>query len=199
VNGGNGGVGLFEAAQREGHTSGYASNDGTDPHKLVTVPGIPGWVESYILGWPRWSPDASRSRFSVLDPRTLSYALWEISTDGSNLHPLLPGWNNPPAECCGVWSPDGKYFIFQSTRNGRTDLWAIRGKVNPFQQAGRRPVQLTAGPMSSLGPNSSRDGTKLTAASAYSSVSLLSKLPCRDGRGTGGKLCSWGDYRPSSG
>jgi len=150
-----------------------ANTDGTDPHKLVTVPGIPGWVESYIPGWPRWSPDASRIRFSVQDPRTLSYALWEVSADGSNLHPLLPGWNNPPAECCGVWSPDGKYFIFQSTRNGRTDLWAMREKVNPFQQAGRRPVQLTAGPMSFLGPNSSRDGTKLFTLGIQSKNELV--------------------------
>jgi serine/threonine protein kinase/Tol biopolymer transport system component len=150
-----------------------ANTDGTDPHKLVTVPGIPGWVMPYISGWPRWSPDASRIRFSVQDPRTLSYALWEVSADGSNLHALLPGWNNPPAECCGVWSPDGKYFIFQSTRNGRTDLWAMREKVNPFQQGGRRPVQLTAGPMNFLGPNSSRDGTKLFTLGIQSKNELV--------------------------
>jgi Tol biopolymer transport system component len=150
-----------------------ANTDGTDPHKLVTVPGVPGWVESYISGWPRWSPDARRIRFSVQDPQTLSYGLWEVSADGSNLHPLLPGWNNPPAECCGVWSPDGKYFIFQSTRNGRTDLWAMREKVKPFQQAGRRPVQLTAGPMSFLGPNLSRDGTNLFTLGIQSKNELV--------------------------
>ena len=150
-----------------------ASNDGTDPHKLVTVPGIPGWVTPYIPGWPRWSPDASRIRFSVQDPRTLSYALWEVSADGSNLHPLLPGWNNPPAECCGVWSPDGRYFIFQSTRNGRTDLWAMRERGNPFQQTGRRPGQLTAGPMNFLGPNLSRDGTKLFTLGIQSKNELV--------------------------
>jgi serine/threonine protein kinase len=150
-----------------------ANTDGTDPHKLVTVPGIPGWVESYIPGWPRWSPDARRIRFSVQDPQTLSYGLWEVSADGSNLHPLLPGWNNPPAECCGVWTPDGRYFVFQSTRNGRIDLWAVREKANLFERASGRPVQLTAGPMSFLGPNSSRDGTKLFTLGIQSKNELV--------------------------
>lgn len=150
-----------------------ASNDGTDPQKLATVPGIPGWVVSYISGWPRWSPDARRIRFSVQDPQTLSYTIWEVSADGSNLHPLLPGWNNPPAECCGVWSPDGRYFVFQSTRHGRTDLWAMRDKVSLFERAGRKPVQLTAGPMSFLGPDVSRDGKKLFALGIQSKNELV--------------------------
>jgi serine/threonine protein kinase/Tol biopolymer transport system component len=149
-----------------------ANYDGTNPQKLVTVPGIPGWVESYISGWPRWSPDAKRIRFSLQDPQTLSFAIWEVSADGSNLHPLLPGWNNPPAECCGVWTPDGKYFIFQSTRNGRTDLWAIREKANLFQRAKREPIQLTSGPMSFLGPNVDRDG-KLFALGTQSKNELV--------------------------
>ena len=149
-----------------------ANYDGTNPQKLVTVPGIPGWVESYISGWPRWSPDAKRIRFSLQDPQTLSFAIWEVSADGSNLHPLLPGWNNPPAECCGVWTPDGKYFIFQSTRNGRTDLWAIREKANLFERAKREPIQLTSGPMSFLGPNVDRDG-KLFALGTQSKNELV--------------------------
>lgn len=150
-----------------------ARNDGADSRKLVTVPGIPGWVESYIPDWVRWSPDARRIRFSVQDPQTLSFTLWEVSVDGSNLHPLLPGWNIPPAECCGAWSPDGRYFVFQSTRNGRTDLWAMRDKVNLFERASRKPVQLTAGPMSFLGPDVTRDGKKLFALGIQSKNELV--------------------------
>ena len=140
-----------------------ASYDGTDGHKLVTVPGIPGWVMSYIPDWVRWSPDSRRIRFSVQDPRTLSFTLWEVSADGSNLHRVLPGWNNPPAECCGTWTHDGKYFIFQSTRNGRTDLWAIPEAGNLLRRASRKPMQLTAGPMSFLSPDASRNGRDIFA------------------------------------
>src|SRR5690348_3188608 len=113
---------------------------------------------SYIPDWVRWSPDSRRIRFSVQDPRTLSFTLWEVSADGSNLHAQLPGWNNPPAECCGTWTRDGKYFLFQSTRNGRTDLWAIPEAGNLFRRASWKPMQLTAGPMSFLSPDASRKG-----------------------------------------
>jgi serine/threonine protein kinase len=150
-----------------------ARSDGADSHKLVTVPGIPGWVEPYIPDWVRWSPDGRRIRFSVQDPQTLSFTLWEVSADGSNLRPLLPGWNIPPAECCGAWSPDGRYFVFQSTRNSRTDLWAMRDKVDLFERASRKPVQLTAGPMSFLGPDVSRDGKKLFALGIQSKNELV--------------------------
>jgi len=150
-----------------------ATDGGANPRKLVTVPGAPGWVLSYIPGWPRWSPDSKQIRFSLQDPRTLSYAMWEVSEDGTNLHPVLPGWNNPPAECCGVWSPDGTYFVFQSTRNGRTDLWAIHEKSGLFGRGSDRPVQLTAGPMSFLAPNPSRDGKSLFALGIQSKNELV--------------------------
>ena len=140
-----------------------ASHDGTDAHKLVTVPGILGWVMSYIPDWVRWSPDSRRIRFSVQDPRTLSFALWEIFADGTNLHPLLPGWNNPAAECCGMWTRDGRYFIFQSTRNGRTDLWALPERGSLLRPAARKPQQLTAGPISFLSPDTSRNGSEVFA------------------------------------
>ena len=38
---------------------------------------------------------------------------------------LLPGWNNPVRECCGRWTPDGRYFLFVSTHNRRTNIWAL--------------------------------------------------------------------------
>lgn len=151
-----------------------ATHDGTDAHKLVTVPGIPGWVESYIPDWVRWSPDSKRIRFSLQDPETLSFSLWEVSVDGINLHPLLPGWNNPPAECCGVWTRDGRYFVFQSRRNGRTDLWALREPGGLFERSKHEPIQLTAGPMSFLGPDASRDGKQLFALGVQSKNELVS-------------------------
>ena len=35
----------------EGFDLFLANYDGSNPYKLVTVPGIPGWVASYIPGW----------------------------------------------------------------------------------------------------------------------------------------------------
>ena len=38
----------------------------------------------------------------------------EVSTQGKDVHQLLPGWHKPPDECCGSWTPDGKYFVFMA-------------------------------------------------------------------------------------
>jgi len=88
-------------------------------------------------------------------------SLWEVAVDGKNLRPLLPGWNKPPSECCGTWTPDGKYFLFQSERGGTTNVWAIREGGSLFRKASPDPVQLTAGPTSTYSPLPSADGKKL--------------------------------------
>jgi len=131
-----------------------AKSDGTETRQLVTVDGRPFW--------PRWSPDNRRLRFTVRDT-TGSDSLWEVGADGANPHPLLPGWNSPAAECCGNWSADGRYFVFQSTRNRTTNIWAIREQAGPFRRDSQGPVQLTFGPLNYYAPVPSQDGKKLFA------------------------------------
>jgi eukaryotic-like serine/threonine-protein kinase len=125
--------------------------DGAESRKLASAPNI-AW-------WPRWSPDGSRIRFSVLDAATGSDTLWEAKNDGTNLHPLLPDWNSYPQECCGNWTPDGKYFVFQSTRNGQTQIWGMPAR-GLFRKTA--PFQLTnGGPVSYFMPVPSADGKRL--------------------------------------
>jgi len=129
----------------------WAKRDGTGARKLVTVTGIPFWI--------RLAPDGRALRFTIRDPGTDVMSLWEVSANGSNLHPLLPGWNEPAAECCGNWSPNGKYFAYQSSRDGRSNIWVIPDK-NTFSLR-HRPWQLTAGPMNFTAPVFSSDSGKL--------------------------------------
>jgi Tol biopolymer transport system component len=151
----------------QGNSLYRAETDGTEFRKIASVPS-----GGYAL-WPRWSPDGSRLRFSVtpeLLPSTNTQnnrtSLWEVSADGKNLHPLLSGWNNPSAECCGSWTPDGKYFLFQSQRGGTSNIWAIREERNFFRKVNHEPVQLTTGPTSTYAPLSSTDGKKVFVVSA---------------------------------
>jgi eukaryotic-like serine/threonine-protein kinase len=131
-----------------------AKNDGSDTRKLVTVSGFPSL--------PRWSPDGSRVRFTVVDPKTEASSIWEILPDGRHLHPVLSaGWNNPPAECCGNWTPDGKYFVFSSVRQGRSDIWVLQERAGFLQAISQAPVQLTTGPLSFSRPVVSKDGKRL--------------------------------------
>jgi eukaryotic-like serine/threonine-protein kinase len=132
-----------------------ATANGTEPRKFASLPGF--------AIWPRWSPDGSRLRLSLVDLVTGSSSLWEIQSDGSHLHPLLSGWSNPAQECCGDWTPDGKYFIFQSDHDGKTQIWAIPEKDSMFRKATQGPTQLTTGPLSYSRAVPSVDGKRIFA------------------------------------
>src|SRR5207247_5340072 len=76
------------------------------------------------------------------------------------LHALLPGWNDPPAECCGNWTLDGRYFVFQAAFEGRTQIFAMAEKRGLFRTR-QAPLQVTNGPLSFHSPVPSLDGKKL--------------------------------------
>ena len=132
-------------------------SDGTQSRKVATLPGTAWWL--------RWSPDGSNLRMTLGDTnRTGATSIWEASADGTNVHRLFPVWNQPPAACCGNWTPDGKYFVFQATRKGKTEIWATRerrGLRGSFAKSRSEPVQLTSGQLNSLSPVPSPDGKKL--------------------------------------
>jgi eukaryotic-like serine/threonine-protein kinase len=128
-----------------------ARKDGTESRKLASLSGNP-----FDLGL---SPDGKTVRLSIHDFKTGSNSIWEISSDGTNLHPLLPGWHNPPNECCGRWTPDGRYYVFEYGRS----LWALPEKPGWLQKKSRPPVRLTTEPINFYSPLPSRDGKKLFA------------------------------------
>jgi Tol biopolymer transport system component len=125
--------------------------------------------------WLRWSPDGSRLRFSLATTVSNSEtgtSLWEVSANGGRPHQLLTGGNGPPSECCGSWTPDGRYFVFDSWRGGTENVWAVREKKSVLRKSSDQPVQLTNGPTSARFPVLSRDGKKLfvTATQARSEL-----------------------------
>jgi len=126
--------------------------DGNDVQKLVTLNGYP-------LG-PRFSPDSRHIRFQIIDSNG-SISLWEVDTDASKLHPLLSGWHQEPGECCGNWTPDGRYFVFQAFREGRWGIWALEEKTGVLHKKSNIPVQITAGPLNYYSPLPSRTTDKL--------------------------------------
>jgi eukaryotic-like serine/threonine-protein kinase len=131
----------------------YVCNpDGSDSRELITVPGIPFA--------PRFSPDGRRLRFTVRDTNQRTSSLWEVSPDGKGLHALLPEWNKPPQEFGGAWTPDGEYFLFDSTRDHTQNIWTRRESTSFFRKTGE-PTQLTVGPLLFSNPTPSVDGKKL--------------------------------------
>jgi serine/threonine protein kinase/Tol biopolymer transport system component len=138
----------------DGHDLWLMRSDGSDSHKLLTA--------SNQTFEPAWSPDGTVIRFRVGGAFSGSGTLWQVSFNGSDPHPLLPAWHTPPIECCGTWTPDGKYFVFQSQSN----IWARAEKGTWFGKADTQPVQLTSGPMSFSSPLLSKDGKKLFVVGA---------------------------------
>ncbi len=127
-----------------------ARSDGTESRKLLTTKGD---VKNIT-----WSPDERHLQFDTTETAgTLGQQLaWEVAADGTGLHRLLAGWHDPPDECCGKWTPDGKYFVFQS----KSQIWALPQKAGLFRPQ-PKPIQLTFSPLSLSSPLPSRDGKKL--------------------------------------
>jgi eukaryotic-like serine/threonine-protein kinase len=142
-----------------------ANSDGTSSRKLLSKPAI---------GSVSFSPDGRRLRFDVSDRETDSTTIWEANSDGSGLHPVLPaGWNKPARECCGVWTPDGKYYLFQSRRDTATNIWVLpEPGIFPFRRK-PEPLQLTTGPLNFVAPLPSKDGNQIFVFGTQSRAELV--------------------------
>jgi eukaryotic-like serine/threonine-protein kinase len=120
---------------------------GSGPHKVAKVGGVADWLS--------WSPDGSTIRFRFSEDSRL----WEISTKGTHLQELTPGWRPGNPECCGRWTSDGKYFVFLS----KSQIWALDERRRLFLKPSREPIQLATGPISWGAPILSRDGKTIYA------------------------------------
>ena len=127
-----------------------ANGDGTSPRNLFSVNGQ--------ISNLSWSPDGKQLRFDVSEGFDVGgqHAIWEASLDGKGPHQLFAGWHDPPDECCGQWTSDGKYFVFAS----QNQVFAVP-QDHGFLQPEPKPVQLTSSPMSLFSPLPAKDGKKI--------------------------------------
>jgi DNA-binding winged helix-turn-helix (wHTH) protein len=132
-----------------GHDVYSVSRDGSFPRKLLTVDGTPFSF--------RFSPDAQVLRFSQADEQIFSMAMMEAAADGTGLHRMFPG-------CCGTWTSDGRFFIFQRRPEMRIDLWALlEARGSPWGKRDAQPIRLTAGPLDFQNPLPGKDGKEIFA------------------------------------
>jgi Tol biopolymer transport system component/DNA-binding winged helix-turn-helix (wHTH) protein len=120
-------------------------SNGTGSHKLASVGGKVDFLH--------WSPDGGTIRFSKDD------RIWEISSNGSNFHQLLPGWQSSSVQCCGRWAPDGRFFFVSDGQ-----IYVLDEQRRLFRQPPALPVQLTSGPTQWDMPIPGRDGKKIFAS-----------------------------------
>ena len=124
----------------KGPTLYVANADGSSAREVFTAEGS--------VFAPRLSADNKRIRFTIGNTAQSTTAIWEVGSNGSQPHPVLTGWQHASAACCGHWTADGRYYIFQMTQSSPTPvttLWAL-ADFDPSRGTG--PVELTRGPMS---------------------------------------------------
>ena len=104
-----------------------AKADGSDPRKLLTASGDIKNVS--------WSRNGSRLQFDVTESLGSRghQLLWEASANGTQLRRMTPGWHDSADECCGKWTADGDYFVFQS--DGQ--IWALPREGTLFHSGSR--------------------------------------------------------------
>ena len=141
--------------------------DGSESRKLISTQGLAFWL--------RWSPNGKRLRFTLLDPKSQTTELWEVEADGSNPHPILPGWSRPASECCGSWTADGSDFIFQSWHSSHKEIWARAERPWPLRDG--EPRQITNGPLDYEAPSTSPGSRRVYFIGENSQIELLHALP----------------------
>ncbi len=110
--------------------------------KYATLPGRAFWL--------RWSPSGDALRFTLINPVTHISSLWELNATTHQLRPLpLPGMK-VFSVCCGSWSAEGSFYVFQAGDARGSDIWAIGTGTRP------QLVRLTNGPLSYISPSPSR-------------------------------------------
>ncbi len=113
--------------------------DGSDAHTLATLPGS-AW-------FARFSPDSRRIRFTLAD-KDQTYSLWEIRSDDTDMHRLFPAQQAFESEHDGVWTADGRYYLFRAVNGSSIEIWASRESTGILPRRSRTPVKLATGPLS---------------------------------------------------
>lgn len=183
-------------AYAKGNQLFLANADGTSSRLLATLPEASApehahWTSTVPEISPqidnvRWSPDDRRLRFtrisagpggSIVFPT--ERALWEVGVDGKDLQEMHFNWPGTAMECCGDWTPDGRYFVFESRRQGTSNLWMLEEKSDWWRKRNPNPVQLTFGPMNYDRPAPSRNGQSIFAIGVQDAGELVRYSPQR--------------------
>ena len=127
---------------------------------------------------PAFLPTVSGFASPSAKPELNTTSLWEVMQDGSNAHALLGEWPSRLTACCGSWTAEGKYYVFQASQPVAntsivvTSLWALSES-----RIEGGPPPLTNGPMSFGNVSAGRDTTKIWAIGVQPDVEVVKYEP----------------------
>jgi len=150
-----------------------ARADGSNPTKLSSLGGM----------WVAWSPNGQLLRFTVENSATGGRSLWEIQSDGTHSHPLLPRRQTSSArwgegQCCGRWTPDGRYYIFREAFFPRIGLWALH-EDHGILRGSREPVEIYSSLLDLEAPVPAPDGKHIYIIGKHPTTELVRFDPPR--------------------
>ena len=100
-------------AYAEQQTLGVMNSDGSNAREI--------WKSPIAFDDPpRFSPDMKTIRATLDNDgkvKTYQFTLWEIGADGKNPHPLDFGLKQYGTSRYGIWTPNGKHFVFLGDEN----------------------------------------------------------------------------------
>jgi Tol biopolymer transport system component len=143
------GRGPEDVIYETGHDVYSVHRDGSESRKLLDAGNV-----AFSL---QYSPDARVFRFSTFDLQVDDMFIMESASDGSKLRKTFQG-------CCGKWTSDGRYYVFQNRNNGRLDLWTLPEKRWFWRRREEeKATQLTAGPLDFQYPLPGKDNKQIFA------------------------------------
>ena len=105
---------------------------------MLTITGAPEVRQERGLGRdPAWSPGADRIVYNGVGDTGAEPGLWLMNSDGSDRTRLTDNGN----DIRPVWSPDGRYIVFMSTRGGGWDLYRYDTQDGALQRLTDNPAQ----------------------------------------------------------
>jgi Tol biopolymer transport system component/DNA-binding winged helix-turn-helix (wHTH) protein len=131
-----------------------------------------------VAGLPRFSPDSKRIRVLVNGQKSGEpERIFEMNADGSNVHPLPLDWPADADQRDGQWTPDGRHFVFTSSRGGFSSTYEL---VSPpwfafWKKAST--VRLTPEQMDVVAVAPARDSTRLLVIGRVAQGSMLAYDP----------------------
>lgn len=137
----------------DGETVAYATREGdicliqSDGTRIRKLASVGGYVNSIS-----WSPDGSAIRFSK------NGRLWQIASNGADLHQLLIEWRNSSSVSEGRFGPDGRFFCVAEGQ-----IWVLDERYRLLANTLVQPVPLTSGPTHWEGATPSKDAKRIFA------------------------------------